>query len=39
VSTPLRLLLPVSLGGSAETDEAREVEADFLPPEKDQFTV
>lgn len=34
VSTPLRLPLLANLGGSAETHEAREVEADFLPPER-----
>ena len=34
VSMPLRLPLPVDLGGSAETDDAREVEADFFPPEQ-----
>jgi len=32
VSMPLRLPLPVNLGGSAETDEAREAVADFFPP-------
>ena len=32
VSTPLRLPLPDVLGGSTEMDDAREVEADFLPP-------
>jgi len=35
VSTPLRLPLPVNFtGGSADTDDAREVEPDFFPPEQ-----
>lgn len=29
----LRLPWPVDLGSSADTDEAREVDADFFPPE------
>jgi len=30
---PLRRPEPADLGGSAETDDAREVDADFFPPE------
>lgn len=30
---PLRRAEPVDFGASAETDDAREVEADFFPPE------
>jgi len=33
VSMPLRRPEPADLGGSAETDDAREVDADFFPPE------